>query len=75
MLDLFIRARIERQSSEVLGLMTARLQEEIESNPDRASDARLMAVGNPCWYRYEVLDLKPQTETDVVATVRAYQHF
>jgi hypothetical protein len=37
-------------------------------------DVPLLQVSNPCWYRYQILDL-PQTTTQAQARVRVYEHF
>lgn len=69
-LERFMRARIERDAAVAVELLTDELREPTAVPPN------LLQLSNPCWYRYEVLELSRAMAQDfVTARVRVYTHW
>lgn len=71
-LERFMRARIERQDTIVLNLLTP----ELRANMDTVlAQVPLLQVSNPCWYRFEILQFEEPTPAQALAQIRMYEHF
>src|SRR5947209_6955469 len=65
----FMDARITRQHMVVLGLLAG---DFVETGDHPYG---VFQVSNPCWCRWEELDVEPVSPVSVLARVRVYEHW
>lgn len=73
-LESFMEARWSKQSPAFQSLLSDELKKALETNEVQASGVNLFQASNPCWYRYEVLQLDRPATDRAVAQVRVYEH-
>jgi hypothetical protein len=68
----FMQARIDRDDDTVVGLMSSELRRAVLAGK---VDAPTFQLSNPCWYRYDLLQLEHVDDRTVSERVRVYEHY
>lgn len=71
-LQSFMEARINRDEKVVLDRLTDQLRSQVMQG--LPSSVPLFQASNPCWYRYQIIDLSQPSPTKADARVRVYEH-